>query len=418
MEVLSPKTRTNVYRDRNLQLVFLITMISIMGVNIVTPAFPSVVRELGISPQDVGLLVTVFTLPGIFLTPVYGILADRYGRKKILVPSLFIFGIAGAMCGVVRSFDIILIFRFIQGAASASLSTLNLAIIGDLYDGNTRTTAVGYNASLHSIAAASYPIIGGLLTTLGWFFPFLVPLIAIPVGIIILYYLNSPEPRTQRSFLSEMQTTLKYFKTKQVAGLLLAALFTFILLYGGYLTYFPFVIEPTITSLPLALSPIIIGLIISSRPLATSISSSRLGIVSKTRSVKQLIMLSFVLIGISFLLVSWISIVWLFLIPSIIYGIAMGIGIPSIQNQLIELVPMESRGQVMAAFGMAVRLGQTIGPLLMGFFFSIWGLSQVFLAGIAIAVLALIFTQLLLPKNIDPINADPNISIKKENDPQ
>ena len=90
MEVLSPKTRTDVYRDKNLQLVFLITMITIMGVNIVAPAFPSVVRELGISPQEVGLLVTIFTLPGIFLTPLYGILADRYGRKKILVPSLFI----------------------------------------------------------------------------------------------------------------------------------------------------------------------------------------------------------------------------------------------------------------------------------------------------------------------------------------
>ena len=86
MKPINSEIRSNVYRDKNLQLVFLITMISIMGVNIITPAFPSVVRAFGIVPQEVGLLVTVFTLPGIFLTPVYGILADRYGRKKIVDP--------------------------------------------------------------------------------------------------------------------------------------------------------------------------------------------------------------------------------------------------------------------------------------------------------------------------------------------
>ena len=78
----------------------------------------------------------------------------------------------------------------------------------------------------------------------------------------------------------------------------------------------------------------------------------------------------------------------------------MGIGIPSIQNQLIELVPLECRGQVTAAFGMAVRFGQTIGPLLMGFVFSIWGLNQVFLFSIVIAAIALLVSQFLLPNTI------------------
>jgi MFS family permease len=282
------------------------------------------------------------------------------------------------------------------------LSTLNLAIIGDLYDGDQRATAVGFNSSIHSIGAASYPIIGGALTTLGWFFPFFVSFFAIPVGIVILYSLHTPEPRTQRSFLAEIETTLSYFKNKQVAGLLLSAFFTFVLLYGGFLTYFPFVIESTLYLLPSAIAPVIIGIIIASRPLSTSLSSSQLGKVLKHRSVKQLVMGSFILIGIAFLLVSWISNVWLFLVPSIIYGVAMGIGIPSIQNNLIALVPLECRGQVTAAFGTAVRFGQTLGPILMGTVFGLWGLTNVFLIGVILSAVALVISSLLLPNSTLP----------------
>ena len=71
---------------------------ALLGVSSISPAFPKIVVELGLSPQDVGLLITMFTLPGVFLAPVVGVLADRVGRKRILVPSLFLFGIAGFAC--------------------------------------------------------------------------------------------------------------------------------------------------------------------------------------------------------------------------------------------------------------------------------------------------------------------------------
>lgn len=68
---------------------------AVLGVSSVTPAFPAIARELGVSSGQVGLLITVFTLPGIVMAPVLGILSDRHGRKKILVPALLLFGIAG-----------------------------------------------------------------------------------------------------------------------------------------------------------------------------------------------------------------------------------------------------------------------------------------------------------------------------------
>jgi len=144
----SPHTRTKLYLDPNLHVVFAVTLMAIMGVANITPAFPRIARELGVTPAQVAYLITYFTVPGVFLAPVLGVLADRIGRKRILAPSLFLFGLAGTACGFVRDFDLLLGLRFIQGVGAAALGALNVTIIGDLYSGRERTAAMGYNSSV------------------------------------------------------------------------------------------------------------------------------------------------------------------------------------------------------------------------------------------------------------------------------
>ncbi len=76
---------------KNIIVIFLITLVGVMGVASITPAFPSTIKHFGITPTQVTLLITVFTFPGIFLAPVIGVLADNFGRKTILIPSLISF---------------------------------------------------------------------------------------------------------------------------------------------------------------------------------------------------------------------------------------------------------------------------------------------------------------------------------------
>jgi len=61
--------KDSLYRDRNLQIIFGVTLMAVLGVSSITPAFPSMTRELGITGGQIGLLITFFTLPGAILAP-------------------------------------------------------------------------------------------------------------------------------------------------------------------------------------------------------------------------------------------------------------------------------------------------------------------------------------------------------------
>lgn len=62
--------------DRNLQIIFSITLLEIMGVSSIATAFPAIVRDMGISTLDVAWLITAFNLPGMVLAPFIGVMAD------------------------------------------------------------------------------------------------------------------------------------------------------------------------------------------------------------------------------------------------------------------------------------------------------------------------------------------------------
>jgi MFS family permease len=109
-----------VYKDHNLHVLFGVTLMAVLGVSSITPALPEIRDTFGVTSGQVGLLITVFTLPGVALTPVLGVLSDRHGRRKILVPALLLFGITGGLCAFARGFELLLALRLMQGMGAAA----------------------------------------------------------------------------------------------------------------------------------------------------------------------------------------------------------------------------------------------------------------------------------------------------------
>jgi predicted MFS family arabinose efflux permease len=381
------------YLDPDLQIIFSVTLMAVLGVSSVTPAFPKIGRAFDLSSQAVGNLITAFTLPGVLLTPILGILADRYSRKKTLIPSLMTFGLAGSACALVRDFALLLVLRFIQGIGAAALSVLYITLIGDLYSGKDRSAAMGYNASVLSVGTAAYPAIGGALATLGWYYPFTLPILAIPIGFLVIFTLENPEPRQEQRLQRYLQQAWASIKHGQSIALFVLTLLTFVILYGAYLTYLPFLMESAFQA-----SPFTIGITMSGMSLATALTSSQLGKLVRVCSEKLLIQIASGLYALALLMIPLVPNLLVLWIPVILFGVAQGLSIPNLQTLLASLAPIEHRGAFLSVNGLVLRLGQTLGPPLMGMASSVGGIDTTFYGGAAIAGVMLVLSATTVKK--------------------
>ncbi len=386
-EIGKVKARGPRYRDTNLQIIFGISLMAVLGVTSITPAFPKIVEELNIMPIEVGLLITVFTFPMIIFALFLGVLGDRFGRKKIIIASLALFGVAGGACSLARDFNLLLILRFFQGIGSASLFPLGATIIGDIYSDKERTAAMGYNISVLYLGSAIFPAVGGAMAIFGWNYPFLLSLLALPIGLMALFFLKNPEPRGDQHIKEYLKNIWGDIKNRQVFGLYVFSIAIFIIFYGSYLTYFPLLVGNSFGA-----TSIIIGIIIAGTGIIASLTSSSLGRLAKVISKGNLIKAGFVLYALALITIPLVSDIWLFIIPSVVFGVAHGVTLPSIETLMVGLGSMENRGAFMSVHEIVVRLGQTLGPIVMGVIFSIFGMASIFYAGALLSIAMLAFT--------------------------
>lgn len=373
---------TKVYRNRNFQIVCGASLMGMMMAAVITPAFPTIVEALGISEQSIGLLISAFTLPSFLLVPLTGMMADRFGRKKLIVPSLFLFGIFGGACALAPDFKTLLILRVLQGVGTAPLLPVSFAIIGDLFSGQKRAEAMGLNTTVMYVGYIIYPLLGGALAGLAWNYAFLPFLTAIPIGIIALVSLHLPEPKNKESLKDHLGNALRYLRGLKVLWLFFATVITYIILFGAYLTYFSIFLEDRFDA-----SPFTIGLFFSVIGLFTAGVSSQLGRFSKRFSVVSLIVVAFVIYAVTMAIIPLAPSLWFCLLPIILFSIAHGLNLPSLNVIAAGIAPFEYRAAFMAMQNTMIPLGMTIGPLIMGLTFGYTGINGTFLIAAVIALI-------------------------------
>src|SRR3546814_17090328 len=101
------------------------------------------------------------------------ILADRHGRRAVLVPCLASFGLFGLLSALSPSFQVLLVLRLLQGVGGAGLINIEVVIIGDHWGEIERARLVSQNAAVHTVPLDTFPHLGGLITELGgWLLSF------------------------------------------------------------------------------------------------------------------------------------------------------------------------------------------------------------------------------------------------------
>ena len=179
-----------IHRNVSLQVIYASSVMMIMGTGVIYPVLPVIAQSLEVPRSQIGLILTVFTLPSIFLAPVIGMLADLKGRKVVLSSCLFLYGLAGLGITFVDSFSSVLVLRALQGVGYAGVMPLTIVLIGDTFTRETETSAQGIKVLLDRAALLVIPIAVGALSALAWQMPFVLYALTIPLAFVTMLWLR------------------------------------------------------------------------------------------------------------------------------------------------------------------------------------------------------------------------------------
>jgi EmrB/QacA subfamily drug resistance transporter len=154
---------------------------------IVATAVPSIVGDLGGFSQFPWLF-SVYLLAQAVSVPVYGKLADMFGRKPIMLFGIGLFLFGSILCGFAWSMPALIAFRAVQGLGAGAVQPMSVTIAGDIYTLAERAKAQGYLASVWAVSAVVGPTLGGLFAqylTWRWIFFVNIPLCALAAWMLI-----------------------------------------------------------------------------------------------------------------------------------------------------------------------------------------------------------------------------------------
>ncbi len=377
------------------------------GFGIIVPVFPQRLEALGLGAETLALMEGAFGL-GMFLfsTPI-GMLADRIGRKPIVLISLAGFIVTNLMLATVNIPLVFILIRFVEGVFISGLMPASMAMVGDSVPREKQRRWIGFITAAQAAGFALGPGIGGFLyQAWGFSSPFLISaaiaFIAFLLALIMLPETLSENIRKQARFrkVKKQQGEKGSDDTSPRASASLGALLPLLIVDCGITFIYPFVLPqyPFFFAKILGYSAAQFGVIVSVYGLALAASPVLLGRMGEVFPKKLLIILGS-------LLYSALNVGMLFLHQyALLIGAAMvtGIGnallIPALSTLYLGATTEQNRSQVMGIRGTAISLGTLLGPLAQALA-SPWITPQMtFAIGIALSLVITLLAFVLLKR--------------------
>lgn len=149
----------------------LVMMIAIQSVSVDTvfPAISAMRHAFDVSPGLAQVSVSVYIVAFAATQLVYGPLSDRWGRRPVVLATVFLYAVGGVVAAFAASFETLLAGRFIQGIGGASAPTIARAVVRDVCGPRRSGAVLSYLMSAFGVIAVANPVIGGALTAwFGW----------------------------------------------------------------------------------------------------------------------------------------------------------------------------------------------------------------------------------------------------------
>lgn len=199
-------------------LTFIVAMLTMIGpftIDTYLPAFPAIEDYYGVGRAMLSHSVAVYLLAFAFATLMGGAMADRFGRRIVILGALSVYLVASLGCALADDYILFLLFRLLQGLASGAALVASRALVRDIFSPQDAQKVVSRIMMLFILAPAISPILGGWLSdTFGWqsIFYFLTVFCALVFIAVLTIIPETLNPAHRQSFHPK-QVALVYGRT-------------------------------------------------------------------------------------------------------------------------------------------------------------------------------------------------------------
>jgi len=392
--------------------IFITLLIDIMGWGLIIPVMADLIAQLkGIPVNQAStygaLLLSVFAITQFLFAPVMGNLSDRYGRRPVLLLSLFGFGVDYIILALAPAYGWLFIGRVIAGITGASFTTASAYIADVSTDPATRAKNFGMIGAAFGLGFVLGPALGGLLASFGVRAPFYAAAGLCLLNCIYGYFFlpESLSKENRRPFDWKKANpfgSLKFLTSHpEIGGLA----FSFFLIYLGaqavqsnwnYFTIYRFGWSEKMVGISLAVVGVLVG----------GVQAGLTRVINPKIGNEKSIYLGLSLYSIGLILFAFATQGWMmfaFLIPYCLGGLCG----PSLQAVISGQVPANQQGELQGALTSLMSLTTVIGPFIMSETFEYFTSNRApfyfpgmhFLIGALCMILSIVIASKVLSRN-------------------
>ncbi|MCY0878011.1 MAG: MFS transporter [Firmicutes bacterium] len=348
----------------------LVPFIMVLGNSMLIPVLPKMMKVMHLTLFQVGLVITIFSIPAGVIIPLAGALSDRIGRRPVMAPSLVLYGLGGLGAGLAawlmpHPYPWIMASRLLQGIGAGGTYQLAMAVAGDMFRSRRRASALGLLEAANGLGKVVSPIAGSALALIIWFLPFFIyGLLAFPVAALIWLVIKEPQSRPARGGMGEYWQGLKRTVSEKLASMAITFLAGAVVLFilFGVLSYLADVLEKDF-----GYGEIPRGLIIAIPVLASAVTSYVSGSLLARQIAawaRPIVVFGLLLIALAMVLepffatrqVGWAMAILVF------QGIGTGSVLPSINTMVTSATQTAERGVITSLYGSVRFFGVALGP--------------------------------------------------------
>jgi predicted MFS family arabinose efflux permease len=310
--------------------------------------------------------------------------------RALSIPILF--GLGGAAIAFAPTFGWVLAFRAIQGVGFSAVIPLTIVLIGDLLEGDSEVGGQGLKVFLDRVGYLVFPPLGGILATIAWFWPFVLYIIVVPLGLMVLLWMPETRGSVNSGTWSYRGDMLRLTRHPRLVVAFSAGFLRFFLDYG-FLTYFPLFLVRSH-----GISTATAGFLYAFFSAGAMLTSSQAGRLAAGRDNARLLFLAFVVSGIALVAVPFLPGIWLVGCALFFYGLANGVISPMQKSLLTQNAPTELRGGIVSFDRLIQQVSKTLSTSVVGILLVAADLPTIFwLLGI-LSIASVVLMALLLPK--------------------